>query len=298
MAPTIQLAETVSTGQPMGLETWMRRVLERADKVAEHWQADDIHDLRVALRRCRAMAEALSQVNPDPLWRKMKKSTRDVFRALGQLHDTQMERVWLKKLWPVRQPLRAKLLRGFTERERAQRKDAQKALGRFDRKSWKKWSRKAGRQANFFPVGSIVFQRLASTELDGCAALFERARRRPSAIAWHRARIALKHFRYLSENFLPKHYEPMAPTVRRLQDLLGEVHDMDVLRADVRKMKARRGPAALAVDMEGLQKEKAVRLAEVAARITGPQSVLAEWRAILSPVRLLALAPFVERRTA
>ena len=39
----------------------MERVLERAGKVPPDWDADDVHDLRTALRRCRAMADALSR---------------------------------------------------------------------------------------------------------------------------------------------------------------------------------------------------------------------------------------------
>ena len=90
----------------VGLEDWMARVAELANKVRHGWHADDIHDLRTAMRRCRAMAEALSEVNPDPGWRKIKKSTRRLFRALGELRDTQMKLQWLKKLGPASDPLR------------------------------------------------------------------------------------------------------------------------------------------------------------------------------------------------
>ena len=274
----------------------MERVLERADQVPEGWDQDDIHDLRVALRRCRAMAEALSGVNPDPVWRKIKKSSREVFHSLGSLRDTQVEREWLKKLWPPGHPWRRKLLRMLSQREKLQTQDAQKALANFDRRAWKKWTRKIGQKAGFFPVGSIVFQRLALSELNQCAALFDRARRRRSAAAWHRARIELKRFRYLSENFLPSRYEAWAPAVKRLQDLLGEVHDLDVLSADIRKIAAAQASAPLTAELEKLQSEKVLRLAEVAAAITGPRSVVATWRANLSlPHLITADSPAVQR---
>jgi phosphohistidine phosphatase len=295
MSPTIQLAGIPS--QPIGLEMWMQRVLERAEKVSKHWHEDDIHDLRVALRRCRAMAEALSQVNPDPVWRKMKKSTRVLFHALGELRDTQVERVWLRKLWPGRHPVRVKLMRQLGPREKMQRSEAEKALSGFDAKSWKKWSRKVAKKAEFFPVESIVFQRLALGDLNECARLFERARKRPSATVWHRARIALKHFRYVSENFLPRRYEAWARDVKRMQDLLGEVHDLDVLKADIRKI-AGAGFAQQASQMENLQNEKAVRLAEVTAKITGPRSVLALWRGAILPAHPLSTALLPQQRSA
>ena len=54
----------------------MKRVLDVADKIRPEWDSDDVHDLRVALRRSRTMAEALSEVNPAPGWRKLKKASR------------------------------------------------------------------------------------------------------------------------------------------------------------------------------------------------------------------------------
>ncbi|HXY77182.1 MAG TPA: CHAD domain-containing protein, partial [Candidatus Acidoferrales bacterium] len=63
MAQTITLP-TPGNGKKLGFEVWMSRVLENADKAGRDWDADDVHDLRVALRRCRTMAEALDEVNP------------------------------------------------------------------------------------------------------------------------------------------------------------------------------------------------------------------------------------------
>jgi hypothetical protein len=62
---TITLPTTIPVKR-VGLELWMNRVSEMADKVQDDWDADNVHDLRVALRRCRAMADAVSEVNPRP----------------------------------------------------------------------------------------------------------------------------------------------------------------------------------------------------------------------------------------
>ena len=105
MAHSLHIRET-EPPKRIGLDDWMSRVAELAPKVHDGWDADDIHDLRTAIRRCRTMAEGLSEVNPDPGWRKLKKSTRKLFRALGDLRDSHVKLEWIKKLAPASDPLR------------------------------------------------------------------------------------------------------------------------------------------------------------------------------------------------
>src|SRR5271154_5879416 len=100
----------------IGLHDWMAQVADLADKVQHGWRAENVHDLRTAIRRCRTMAEALSEVNPDPGWRKLKKATRKLFRALGELRDTHVKLEWIKKLAPASDPLRKLLTQSITQR--------------------------------------------------------------------------------------------------------------------------------------------------------------------------------------
>ena len=81
----------------IGLDVWMNRALQLAEEVQNGWKTREVHDLRVALRRCRTMADALSEVNPDRGWRGLKKESRKLFHALGVLRDTQVEQEWLKR---------------------------------------------------------------------------------------------------------------------------------------------------------------------------------------------------------
>jgi CHAD domain-containing protein len=276
----------------------MQRSLERSERVRTEWDADGVHDLRVALRRCRTMAESLSEVTPDSGWRKVKKSTRALFRAMGELRDTQVERAWVKRLAPPRAAGRAHLLRALGRREKQERESARKALNEFELKDWKKLSRKLARKAALFPLESVVFQRLAVAKIEEAANLLAGARKSGSGVAWHRARIGLKHFRYVAENFLPRRFAPFAAEVKRLQDLLGEVHDLDVLRAELRRSASRLDDAARAAWKEKIAAERKVRLAEVIAKTSGGGSVIPAWRSGFQIAHALTSPPVLNRRSA
>ncbi|MFZ0520554.1 MAG: CHAD domain-containing protein [Candidatus Acidiferrales bacterium] len=247
----------------------MNRVLEMAEAVQEGWKAKDVHDLRVALRRCRTMADTLSEVNPDRGWRKLKKDSRKLFHALGELRDTQVEQEWLKKLSPGDDPVRKHLLKTLEQSETKQQKEAEKALEDFDRKNWRKWSQKLVDKAQFFPPESVVFQRLALTRLNEAEELYQRARKGRSRIAWHRLRIGLKGFRYTLENFMPQRYEPWSKNLKRIQDLLGEVHDMDVLRSEIRRQRTKLPEALVLQWYQKIEEARKTRLDEFRSLIGG-----------------------------
>jgi CHAD domain-containing protein len=268
MAQTISLPAGGSTKR-IGLENWMNRVLELANAVQEGWKSKDVHDLRVALRRCRTMAEALSEVNPDRGWRKLKKDSRELFHALGELRDTQIEQEWLKELSVADNPVRKHVLKILAQAESKQQKEAEKALDDFDRKSWRKWAQKLGGKAQFFPLESVVFQRLALTRLNEAAELYQRARKGRSRVAWHRLRIGLKGFRYTLENFMPQRYEPWSRNLKRIQDLLGEVHDMDVLRSEIRRQRAKLPEALVLQWYQKIEEARKTRLDEFRSLIGG-----------------------------
>jgi len=278
VAQTITLP-TPTNSKKLGFEVWMERVPERADRAAREWDADDVHDLRVALRRCRTMAEALDEVNPSPGWRKLKKASRDLFHALGELRDAQVERGWLKKLGPSGDPVRTHMLRLLAGQEKLHRTNAEKALEAFDRKAWKKLARKLAPKAQFFPLESVVFQRLALARLNEAAELFQKARKSRSTLAWHRLRIGIKHFRYIVENFLPQRSEVWSGDLTQMQDLLGEVHDMDVLRAKIRRSCPRLSAASVAQWNERIDTKRKACLEEFLQLSAGPNSPWLTWRA-------------------
>jgi CHAD domain-containing protein len=257
----------------------MNKALEGLDGLRPDWNPDDVHDTRVALRRCRTMAEALREVNPDPGWRRLKKTTKPVFHSLGDLRDTQIEREWVKKLAAPGDSVRKHMLRLLSVREKKCRATADDALDNFDRKAWRKLSRKLPEKSRFFPLDSVVFQRQALSKLNDAVALFQKARKHPSSIAWHRTRIGIKRFRYVLENFLPQRYEGWATDLKQMQDLLGDVHDLDVLRADIKKESPNLPTAEVATWFARIAAERKSRLDHFRAKTSDKNSPWLTWRA-------------------
>jgi len=257
----------------------MERVLEKGERVRRDWDAGEVHDLRVALRRCRTMAETLKEVNPDPGWRKVKKSSRKLFHALGELRNAQVGREWLKKLGTPGDPVRKRMLRVFSAQEKKQRKAAEEALDAFDSKSWRRWSKKLESKSHFFPIESVVYQRIALERLNEAVELHQKARKRSSPTAWHRVRIGIKGFRYVVENFLPSRYEVWAGEMKKLQDLLGEVHDLDVLRMDLQKESSKLDTTVAAEWISRIEAARKTRLDEFRAITASKESPWIVWRA-------------------
>jgi CHAD domain-containing protein len=243
------------------------------------------------------MAEALAEVNPAPGWRRLKKSSRALFHTLGVLRDTQVERDWIKKLGAPGDPIRRHVLRILAAQERENRARAERALHRFDRKEWRKLSRKLPHKAQFFPLESVVFQRLALASLNEAVALERRARKGRSRVAWHRLRIGVKRFRYLVENFLPKRHAAWGGDLKRMQDLLGEVHDLDVLRLEVRRHCSALDSAAVAAWLEKIEAERKKRLDEYRAKTNDKEFLWLAWRHSLQGGNSLHSVSLVEAQS-
>src|SRR5215467_2883766 len=76
----------------------MMRVLEECYNFSADFSADPVHDLRVALRRCRSMADGMMAMDPDRDWKAMKKAGKQLFQRLGALRDVQIMMEWIEKL--------------------------------------------------------------------------------------------------------------------------------------------------------------------------------------------------------
>src|SRR5450756_2283295 len=93
-----------------GLAYWAQGVLGECDKASQEFAADPVHDLRVAIRRCRSMADGFMSVDSDPAWKAMKKLGKALFSSLGDLRDVQVMLEWVAHLSEPDDPVRTVLL--------------------------------------------------------------------------------------------------------------------------------------------------------------------------------------------
>ena len=286
----------------------MLQVLEECEKVSADFGSDPVHDLRVSLRRCRSMADGLIAIDPDPNWKAMKKAGKRLFQRLGDLRDIHVMEEWVEKLEPSHaektstassaqddeagphgsssyggsDDAAAKaLLKILKQREDEQKQEAQTALDEFDRKQWRQWSKSLPARAARFRPGSALFKHLALERWTEARKLHTRALRNRSQAAFHSLRIGIKRFRYIVENFLPAEHKAWSDDLKELQDLLGEVHDLDVLWSTAISCHVFPDAASRNLWHERILSERAKRIERYRAKMVGKNSLWPIWRVAL-----------------
>jgi exopolyphosphatase/guanosine-5'-triphosphate,3'-diphosphate pyrophosphatase len=310
----------------------MARVLDECDQAGADFSADPVHDLRVALRRCRSMADGMMAMDPDPDWKAMKKAGKRLFQRLGALRDVQVMMEWIEKLNVARAPLRQAQSRlspaksnhehettessamvdgvpfdALTEvsrtenprvesidftppdpahtliailkaREADQKREARAALDEFDRKQWRQWSESLPQRAARIRPGSVVFKHLALERWTVARDLHNRAMRNRSQVGFHTLRIGIKRFRYIVENFLPIEHKAWSNDLKHMQDLLGEVHDLDVLWMTTLACHIFPDEDSRKHWHTHIVEERTQRIDEYRKRTVGPDSLWSIWR--------------------
>ena len=296
-----------SASASTGLRYWMLRALEECDNVAADFSADPVHDLRVSLRRCRSMADGMMAMDPDRDWNAMKKAGKALFQRLGALRDVQIMIEWIEELEPTveripaavtnplpqtiqlgaeavanpdprRNPAAHALLHLLRARESEQKREARAALSEFDRKQWKQWGKTLPQRASRIRPGSPLFKHLALERWTAARELHVRAMRNRSQVALHTLRIGIKRFRYIVENFLPEEHNLWSNDLKHLQDLLGEVHDLDVLWATAISCRVFPDEPSRKAWHARIVEERTKRVNEYRDRTTGPESLWNVWR--------------------
>lgn len=299
-----------------GLRYWMLQVLEECENVSADFSPDSVHDLRVSLRRCRSLADGLMALDPDPDWKAMKKAGKRLFQRLGELRDIHVMEEWIEKLEKASNARTVKLggdlvtastslpdsdhpdsgtdapdvvqlsgyepasalLKILANREQEQKRAAKAALEEFDGKQWRLWCDSLPARAARVRAGSALFKHLALERWTEARELHSRALRNGSKVAFHSLRIGIKRFRYIVENFLPAEHKLWSDNLKEMQDVLGEVHDLDVLWSTFVSCDILADPASRQRWHERILAERSKRIERYRAKMVGPETLWQEWR--------------------
>src|SRR6266849_3848774 len=155
------LHERTSGDSAAGLAHWMHRVLEDYGRVSKDLEPKPVHDLRVALRRCRSLADGMQTIDTLGEWKPMRKASKRLLEGLGELRDVQVAQRWVRKLSSSGDAVAALLGDAMRKREGLAREQAWEALREFNRKQWKVWAKQLPPRESRIALDSPVFELLA-----------------------------------------------------------------------------------------------------------------------------------------
>src|SRR5580658_3713508 len=210
---------TGSRPEHRGLSHWMHRVLEELESLQNSPESDTVHDLRVAIRRCRSLAAVMEEVDPDSDWPEMRKVARKLFKSLGAVRDAHVLEEWIKKFGADDDPLRAQMLASLETDEKQRSDAALHVAAKFDEKKWTHLEQELRKRVRLVPLGGLAAECLALERFEEMRELHSRALRTEKSKPWHGLRIGVKKFRYTLEGLLPEHYAAWSENLKRVQDL-------------------------------------------------------------------------------
>jgi CHAD domain-containing protein len=279
------------------LQCRMRRVLKELLRVRKCADADAVHDLRVAIRRCRSVATVMEEVDGHRTWRAVKKLPRQLFRALGILRDLHVLEDWVRRLVSQDDPLRAQLLEVLGDRRAAPQKQVRRAIRAFDQQAWERLSRTAPKRNRLVPPNGLTAHCLALERYEDFGRLHARAVRTETPAPWHALRVGLKRFRYTVESLLPERSSIWDQSLGEMQGLLGEIHDLDILRARITQESDGIDAASAGSLRHAIATRRRACIERYRQRITGEDGLLREWSAGLPHGRAIESATAARLRT-
>jgi CHAD domain-containing protein len=221
-----------------------RRRLRRREELARHCGREPargtVHEFRIETRRVLAALALLESLLPADELKAARKELKRQLRATGKLRDLQVQRALLDEFTSQR-----RALAGFRRHLARREPPASRVLAR------KLGTRHRGRVQALAPVlASLGRTRDGGTDgmrraLQRAFVRMERLRRRDTnPRRLHRLRVALKRYRYMRDAWLGEGGEAEPFThLRAAQKCLGELHDLTLLEARLRRF-ARRHPGS------------------------------------------------------
>lgn len=255
----------------------LAKMLTYAGPVRISNDIEAVHDMRVASRRLRAACSVFAPVYGPGEFDYLEREVRTVTRALGLARDLDVLVLTLEKLQNQLPRQQQDGVHALVRLKRQERQEAQSgveaALARLelmDLPGWLGWiidggadseSRQAPRRRKpRMPVDPRSEVRQAAMPIIAAAVdevlAWERESRDPHKVfELHQMRIAAKRLRYTLEIFEPFYDADFAAAIERvkaIQELLGEIHDADVLIPQLATQATRELEPLTAKDVVGL----------------------------------------------
>jgi hypothetical protein len=127
------------------------------------------------------------------------------------------------------------------------------------------------------PVSGLAAECLAWERFEEIKQLHAQALRTKKPKPWHALRIGLKKLRYTVESLLPEHHAAWSENLKRFQDLLGDIHDLDVLAEKVKAEGGVDGTVRKAWK-QVVQRERGKRVQTYRQLTLGKTSIWNKWR--------------------
>jgi len=207
----VQLPRGPSPAGPVlaaALNTRWQSYVSQLGQCQQDFSEESIHQLRVATRRMIAQLVLLRCITPGPTAGKACRVLKRRLKALGELRDTQVQRLFLER-HAARFP-ELILVRDFLEgRERRLEKAAAARLRGFKTRKLEKWTATlSGYLIGSAGVGGRSNRITAAIERATGSAFAEVVQRRQAivpadAATIHQTRLAFKKFRYIVESLSP-----------------------------------------------------------------------------------------------
>ena len=208
-------------------------------RLADPTDEEALHDFRVALRRLRSVERAFRGQLDDPMARKLRRRVRDLARATNGARDAEVQLMWLRER---RKGLDREQRVGYTwflkrleERRDREYETSFRAIDAefpgVDRRV-RKWLRN-GRRAGVSETTTFAaaLGELVEEHFEALEGKLDAIHGPEDETAVHQARIAAKRLRYLLELIAAElgAAQEAVTRLKGLQDLLGELHDRQVL---------------------------------------------------------------------